>query len=146
MHEPMESAILHAKFLAKHLNKCNSQYIIRIALKETGIPSSHDGFQFALHTVNMLCENPFGKLKNGIYLAVGLLRDPPAGQDAVEQCIRGGIKLAWMLRNIQLWEYYFPEGCPGHESCPSNKDYLMAIVDFVELWKACCEEVRYESV
>lgn len=146
MHEPMEAAILHAKFLAKHLNRCSSQYIVRIALKETSLPSSHDGFQFALHTVNMLQENPFGKLKHGIYLAVGLLRDPPAGQDAVEQCIRSCIRTGWMTRNVQLWEYYFPEGCPGNKECPSNRDYLMGIVDFIELWKCCCEEVRYESV
>lgn len=146
MDEPMEAAIRHAKFLAKHLNKCGEQYIIRIALKETGIPSAHDGFHYAKSAIIMLCENPYETLKNGVYLAVGLLRKPIAGQDMVEHSIRFGIKAAWKNRVDQLWEYYFPDGFPGSRSCPSNRDYLMAIVDFVDLWKACCEEVNYETV
>ena len=41
----MEPAIRHAKFLAKHLTRNNRQLVIRIALKEVGVPSSHDAFQ-----------------------------------------------------------------------------------------------------
>jgi hypothetical protein len=146
MYEPMEATIRHAKFLAKYLNKCDSQYIIRIVLKEIGIPSGQDGFHYAKNAVILLLENPFETLKNGVYLAVGLLRKPPAGQEQVEQSIRFGIRTAWRNRNQQLWTYYFPEGCQGCKVCPSNRDFLMAIVDFVELWEACCEEVCYESV
>ena len=146
MLEPMEAAIRHAKFLAKYLNKCSTHYIIRIALKEIGIPSAQDGFHFAKNAIIMLCENPYETLTNGIYLAVGLLRKPPAGQNQVEQSIRFGIRTAWKCRNDQLWEYYFPDGCPGSHKCPSNRDFLMAVVDFIELWKACCEEVTYETV
>ena len=145
MQEPMEATIRHAKFLAKYLNKCGYQYIIRIILKEMGIPSGQDGFHYIKSAVVMLVENPYQTLKNGIYLAVGLLRKPPAGQEQVEQSVRFGIRTAWRNRNKQLWTYYFPEGCPGNQTCPSNRDFLMSIVDFVELWKACCEEGCYES-
>ena len=145
MNEPMEAAIRHAQFYARHLRKCGSHYMIRIALKELGIPTGKDGFEYARNAVIMLCENPCETLKNGIYLAVGLLRRPPAGQDQVEQSIRFGIRLAWKNRS-RIWECYFPEGCPGNLGCPSNRDFLMAIVDFVELWKACCEEVCYEPI
>lgn len=145
MIEPMEATIRHAKFLAKHLNKCGSHYVIRIALKELGVPSAQDGFQYMKNAVLMLMENPFETLKNGIYLAVGLMRSPPAGQNQVEQAVRFGIHTAWGRRNPQLWAYYFPEEDQGSMKCPSNRDFMMAIVDFVELWKACCEEVCYES-
>jgi hypothetical protein len=94
----------------------------------------------------MLCENPFHTLKNGVYIAVGLMRNPVAGQDEVEQSIRFSIRTAFKTRCTELWNYYFPEGCPGHGKCPSNRDYLMAIVDFVELWQGCCQEVEYEQV
>lgn len=145
MHEPMEAAIRHAKFLAKHLNKCGSHYIIRIALKEVGIPSGEDGFEYAKNAVIMLMENPCHTLKNGVYLAVGLLRRPPAGQDQVEQSLRFSIRTAFQYRKQAVWECYFPKGYPGSDDCPKNRAFLMAIVDFVELWKACCEEVCYET-
>lgn len=144
--EPMYPAIKHAKFLAKHLNKCSIQYIIHIALKEIGISSARDGFYFAKNAVIMLCVNPANTLLNGIYLAVGMLRDPSAGEKQVEQSIRFGVKTAWKNRNEEIWEYYFPEGTVGSAQCPSNRDFLMAIVDFVELWKGCCEEVSYERI
>lgn len=146
MYEPMEPAILHAKFLAKHLSRCNSRLVIRIALKEVGIPSYHDAFQYSLNSVKMLCENPHATLMNGVFMAVGLLRDPAAGENDVDRAIAFSKKIAWKNRNAQLWEYYFPEGCPGSHKCPTNRDFLMAFVDFVELWKGLCEEVNYESV
>ena len=145
MYEPLEPAIRHAKFMAKYLNKCGSQYIIRLALKELGMPSGREGFQYAKNSVILLLKNPYQTLKNGIYLAVGLMRDPVAGQEQVEQSIRFGIRTAWRSRNEEIWECYFPKGCPGRQECPANRDFLMAIVDFVELWKACCEEVMYET-
>ena len=147
MYEPMEATIRHAKFLAKYLNKCDVQYVIRIVLKETGMRSSQDGFFYAKNAVVRLRRNPYETLRNGVYPAVGLLRDPIAGQDEVEHGLRFSIKAAWKTRCIELWSYYFPEGLPGSRKCPSNRDYLMAIVDFVELWQGCCEEVKcYESV
>ena len=146
MHEPMEATIKHAKFLAKHLNKCSEEYVIQIALKETGMRSSYDGYHYAQYATVMLYENPFDTLENGIYPAVGQMRRPPAGQKQVEQSIRFGVRRAWKAKVDELWAYYFPEGCPGCAECPSNRDYLMAIVDFVKLWKGCCEEVSYEYV
>lgn len=144
--EPMYPAIRHAKFLAKHLHKCGIQYIIHIALKEVGIPSARDGFLFAKNAVIMLCRNPANTLLNGVYLAVGMLREPSAGEKQVEQAIRFGVKTAWQNRCEEIWQYYFPDGTAGSDHCPSNRDFLMAIVDFVELWKGCCEEVSYEQV
>lgn len=146
MYESMEAAIRHARFMAKYLNKCSSHYIIRLALKEIGIPSAKEGFHYAKNAVILLLKDPYQTLKNGIYLTVGLMREPPAGQEQVEQSIRFGIRTAWKDKDDRLWECYFPKGCPGSQSCPSNRDFLMAIVDFVELWKACCEEVNHETV
>ena len=144
MHEPMEATIRHAKFLAKYLNNCSEECVIRIALKETGMRSSQDGFRFAMNAAVRLCGNPYETLRNGVYIAVGRMRQPVANQDEVESSLRFSIRTAWKERCVDLWNYYFPEGLPGSKRCPSNRDYLMALVDFVELWKDCCEEVNYE--
>ena len=94
----------------------------------------------------MLCENPHATLMNGIFQAVGLLRAPAAGENDVDRAIDFRRKTGWKNRNAQIWKYYSPEGCPGNSTCPTNRDFLMAFVDFVELWKGLCEEVNYNMV
>ena len=139
----MDAALKHAKSLAEYLNKCSSTYIIHIALKELGIGSDAEGFQYAKNTVRMLFENPGLTLANGVYAAVGLLGNPSAGEKPVENAVRRAIKHAWEERDEKVWECYFPTGKQGRSECPSNKVFLMAIVDFVVLWKGFCEEVNY---
>lgn len=141
--DPMFAARKHAKCLARDMNRCGKRYIVHLALKELGIPSGQDGFPLAKTTILMLCENRFCKLKNGAYLAAGALADPPMDNDQVYQAISRGIHNAWEARNEKVWRCYFPEGSPGHAECPSNRDFLFAVVDFVELWQGCCEEVNY---
>ena len=139
----MNRALRHARSRAESLSRCNSTYIIHIAIKELGIASAKDGFFYAKHAVRMLSENPTMKLTNGVYTAVGMMKEPSAGDEQVEQAIRKAIQEAWEEHNPKVWDCYFPVGKPGRSECPSNRDFLMAVVDFVELWKAFCEEVNY---
>ena len=141
--DPMYAARKHAKCLARDMNRCGKRYIVHIALKELGVPSGQDGFTLAKTTILMLCENRFCKLKNGAYLAAGALADPPMDNDQVYQAINRVIRNAWETRNEKVWRCYFPECAPGFEECPSNRDFLFAVADFVELWQGCCEEVNY---
>lgn len=143
MDSSMIPALKHAKCLAREMNKCGKRYIIHIALKELGIPSSQDGFALAKSTALMLCENPYCRLRGGAYYAAGILADPPMDDKQVDQAIRRAIRIAWVGRNEYIWKCYFPEGKTGRTECPSNRDFLMAVVDFVELWQGCCEEVNY---
>lgn len=139
----MDAALKHAKSLAEYLSKCDVTYIVHFVLKEIGIPTGSDGFRYAKYTALMLIENPCVRLKNGAYTAAGRENDPEAEDDQVEQAIRHAIKSAWKDRDEEVWRYYFPIGKPGRYRCPSNKEFLFAVVDFVVLWKACCEEVNY---
>lgn len=139
----MDTTLQHAKSRAQYMSKCSSTYIIHIALKELGVPSEVEGFYLAKNTIRLLCENPGTTLTNGIYIAVGALHTPIIGQRSVENAIRRVIQIAWDNRNEAIWQCYFPVGEAGRTECPSNKVFLAAIVDFVELWKGCCEEVNY---
>lgn len=141
--DPTLSARKHAKTLARDLNRCGKRYIVNLALKELGVPSGQDGFPLAKSTILILCENRFVKLKNGAYLSAGALANPPMDNDQVCQAIARGIKYAWDNRNSKLWKCYFPDGTPGSAECPSNREFLFAVVDFVDLWEGCCEEVDY---
>ena len=143
MKSSMRDSLKHAKCLAKEMSRCDKRVIVHFALKELGVPSGNDGFPLAKITILMLCENRFCKLKNGAYLAAGTMADPPMDNEQVYQAISRGIHNAWDNRDERIWQCYFPKGTPGHAACPSNRDFLFAIVDFVELWEGCCEEVNY---
>ena len=139
----MVLALAHARIFAEYLNKCDSRYIIQLALKELGISSACDGFQYAKNAAIMLDRNRDATLSNGVFLAVGMLRNPPAGESQVDSAIRWAISAAWENRSVEIWHYYFPAGEAGVTRCPSNREFLLAIVDFVDMWKGCCEEVNY---
>lgn len=139
----MEASMRHAKHIAQQLSHCSEIYIIQIALKELGIFSGDEGFHYAKYSVGMLIENPCARLKNGVYLAAGNSVTPSAGDQQVEQAIRGAIKRAWNNRDEKKWRCYFPIGKPGRTQCPSNKEFLYAIVDFVILCRAFREEADY---
>lgn len=143
MGSTMNAAFKHAENMAQYLNKCSSTYIIQIALKEMGVSSGYEGFHYAKQSIRILCEKPTATLANGVYLEAGALYDPPADEIQVEQAIRTAIKKAWDERDKEIWECYFPVGKTGRTKCPSNKDFLMAVADFVVLWQGFCEEVHY---
>ena len=141
--DPLYPARRHAKCFARDLNKCSNRYIVQLALKELRVPSGQDGFALAKHVVLLLCENRFHKLQNGAYTVAGNHAVPPMSDEQVYQAINRVVRYAWENRNMKIWKCYFPEGTRGYEECPSNREFLFAIVDFVELWQGCCEEVNY---
>ena len=140
----MISSLKHAKIFAEYLSRCDSSYIIRLAVKELGVPNDCDGYQYIRNTVAILERDPCAVLENGVYIEFGKLRYPAAGNDEVRGATNWAIRKAWVNRNEELWRYYFPVGHAGVTKCPTNREFLMAIVDFVELWIGCCEEVAQE--
>lgn len=143
MESTMDNALRHARTRAEYLHKCDTAYIIQISAKELGIPSDRDGCEYVKHAVRILMDNRTLKLSNGVYIAVGLLRDPSAGEDQVEQGIRGAIQEAWEYRCQRIWDCYFTSGEAGKTRCPSNREFLMALADFVDMWKAFCQEANH---
>jgi len=133
----------HAKRIAKDLSRCGRRYIVHIALKELCGNSGHDGFHLAESTILILCENRHYKLQNHVYVSAGALVNPPMNNDQVYQAINRIVKYAWKNRNNKIWKCYFPEGTPGYAECPTNQQFLFAVVDFIDLWEGCCEEVNY---
>ena len=141
----MISSLKHAKIFAEYLSHCDSRYIIHLVVKELSVPNDHDGYLYIKHAAAILEKDPDATLDNGVYGLVGKRRSTVAGEDQVRLAITWAIRKAWAQRNEELWRYYFPVGPVGVTRCPTNREFLMAIVDFVELWKGFREEVAYEK-
>ena len=145
MKSRMDDALAHAKNRALLLSHCDSDYIIHISTKELGISSERDGAEYVRNAASILCSTPGQKLTNGVYMAVGLMGEERVGENQVSQAIRDAIHEAWGERDEDIWACYFPIGAPGLTKCPTNKQFLMALVDYVKIWKAFCGEVNYEK-
>lgn len=141
--DPLRPARKHAKSLARDLSRCSVRYIIHIALKEITDHSDQEGFPLAKMVVEIICEDRFCVLSKDAYVTVGNRANPPMGSEQVCQAISRLIQNAWKNRNMKIWQCYFPEGTHGYTACPTNREFLFAIADFVELWQGCCEEVNY---
>lgn len=143
MKSRMDEALVHAKNRAELLSHCSMEYIIHISAKELGIPSDSDGAEYVRNAARVLCISPGKSLTKGVYLMVGMMSEEKAGADQVRIAIASCIRNAWEERDEDVWACYFPVGRPGRTECPSNLEFLMAIVDYVKIWKAFCEEVNY---
>lgn len=141
----MDVALERAQVIARYLSHCDRKYIIHIIMKEAGLDSSRDGFAYAKAAAGILYENPTATLSNGVYMAAGMLYNPPAGEKQVENAIHKAIEAAWRKERGRIWCVLFPGNKSIQHRCPSNKEFLAAVVDFVELWEGFAEEVRYEK-
>lgn len=140
-----EAALKHAKAFALYFSNCSCTYIIQLILKELGIRPHLEGFHHAKYAAALLCDNPVLLLAKDVYPQAGLHRDPPASGVVVERAIRTALRKAWQNRDDAVWLIYFPDDVLEKGKCPTNHEFLMAIVDFVELWRGLCGEAENEN-
>lgn len=145
MTSTIENTLLHAMFLARHLSKCDPQYVIVVILLELGLPAHRIGYQYIKEAILLFYEEPAHLLMNGIYQAVGENIDPTAGEKQIEQAMRSVIDQAWRNRDSQVWKLYFSPDELGRIKRPSNLEFVSRIACFLELWQGCCKEVSYEQ-
>ena len=138
----MDASMVHAKNRAQNLSHCDVIYVIHLSLKELGLPHG-TAYQLALYTVKLLLEDPNQTLTNGIYLKAQEMASLTIEETSVDTALRRAIRKAWRNRDTEIWRCYFTKGTEGRTKCPSNREFLLAVMDFIILWKAFCEEVAY---
>lgn len=136
----IEGTLLHAVFLAKHLNGCDAQCVITAALLELGIPPRLIGFDYLEKAILLYYEDPTRMFTKDIYPAVGGLYCPRVSAYQVEKQIRTTINEAWRARDNSVWNCYFPQ---GNTEKPSNGEFISMVARFVQLWQGCCKGVAY---
>lgn len=136
----IEGTLIHAVFLAKHLNGCDPQCAITAALLELAIPPRLIGFDYLEKAILLYYEDPTQTLTKEIYPSVGKSYNPSASSYQVERQIRTAINEAWRDRDDSAWNCYFPQGITEK---PTNGKFISMVARFVQLWQGCCEGVGY---
>ena len=144
MTSTIEGTLKHAKFLARHLNRCALQYAAVAVLLELGIPTKRVGFEYLKQAIVIYVEDPVQAAMKGVYPVVGKHYETEPTAEQVEQSIRSAINEAWEVHDEKVWRYFFKTDRDGNIEKPSNVEFISKIARFLELWQGYCEEVTYE--
>lgn len=143
MAQTIERTLIHAKTIARHLNKSNPEYVALAVLLELGVPTRRDGFYQLLNAIVLFCKDPTRAFFKDIYPAVGKMCGADEDPDQVDQAIRQAISVAWKNRDEEVWAIYFPAGRKGAVQKPSNTEFISRIGWFIKLFQGCYREVDY---
>lgn len=91
-----------------------------------------DGYHQLRIGIPMFAKNPNIRLGKELYPAIAEhfnLSDPRT----VEHSIRNAIENAWLNADPAVWAKYFLPGADGKISCPTNKAFITAIAEKLEL-------------
>ena len=142
-----EPIITRAEFMARHLNKHNIRSATLLVLYDLRIPINYDGFDYLLNAIPeaFACETQI--VAGEIYDIVGSQYTPKVESRNMDSAIRDAIKAAWKNKAEANWNCYFPEYIINRKKPPSNLEFIVAIVYFLELWQDCCpKEASYAIV
>lgn len=104
----------------------NPQAIIGDHLLRLGYASHLDGFQQLRVGVPLFAQDPHQLLTKELYPAIASLCGITS-RKSVEHSIRTATNDAWSRRDEALWKEYFPH----HRECPSNKEVLSRLAEFL---------------
>lgn len=143
MANAIEETLKHAKFLARHLHRCDYSTVVILVLYELGIAPKNDGFTYLKKAIVMRYENPTRHLKNDIYMEISAEIDGVEENDRIEQAIRRSIADAWKARDEEVWGLLFLGMRKGILRKPTNGDFIARVAWFVELWQGCCKGMTH---
>ena len=141
----LDYVLRRMSLLARHLNKCDPQYIAVILLMELGVSTKHDGFEYLKCAIVMRFQDPYLSIAKEVYPAVSRQSAEHVSENQVERSIRNAIKAAWKCRDEEAWAHYFPASCNGKVARPSNAEFITRLARVLELWKGCCQAYEQQS-
>ena len=97
---------------------------MRRILLDLGIPTNRNGYQMLYIAIPHFVQDPHQAITKELYPYVAERCDHST-PDAVERAIRTTIKDAWLHRDTDIWEQYFP-GCTKQ---PSNKQFIATLAE-----------------
>lgn len=110
-------------------------------LQRLGIPKNLDGYQILAVALPLLVHTPDQALGKELYPAV-VCALGKGNEKTVERSMRDGITQGWQRRNDIIWAEYFPRNSNGQISCPTNKQFLMALLDKLQKETRLQEQIR----
>lgn len=123
------------KDLVEHYNQqpagTDPQSILTHHLHKLGIPAHRDGYRQLLAAIPLYAKDPLQFMTKELYPQVAKLCGSRDGR-SVEHSIRKVIQAAWEHRVNAVWRKYFLPGPRGSIPCPSNKEFICRMAEFLD--------------
>lgn len=113
-----------------HGNRRSAEQLTAMHLHILNFKPNLDGYQQLYLGLPMLVADPRQVLSKQLYPAIAQAMDVSDGR-AVEHSIRKAIFNAWQVRDDMVWSKYFPPEANGKSPCPSNKLFLLRLVELI---------------
>ena len=99
-------------------------------LLRLGIPTKLRGYSYLREAILIMAQSPGQSITKELYPAVARLCSCKDGR-SVEHSIRKAIHAAWLHRDNAIWRKYFLIGSGGAASCPTNKEFICRLAEFL---------------
>ena len=142
----IEDTLIHALFLARHLNNCDIKCATIAILLDLGVSPSAEGFNYLQDAIVMYYEDPEQTFTKMLYPRVYKHDNQKSGRYQVERCIRRAVAEAWENRDESVWRCYFPVDEDGNIPRPSNKEFISRVACFLKLWMGFCKEADHGKI
>ena len=96
-------------------------------LQRLGIPMHMDGYRMLVVGLPLFFQDTTQPLGKELYPAI-ICAMGQGTEKTVEHSIRLAITTAWKQRTDRVWQQYFSYNAAGKIACPSNKQFLAALV------------------
>ncbi len=104
------------------------QTVAAAHMKVLQLPSERAGFQLLRVAIPLFAQDPAIGLTKELYPEVARLCGT-SGNLSVERSIRSLIKDTWKVRNISIWEHYFP----NQTKYPTNKQFIACLAQLQQM-------------
>ena len=143
MHSPHDAIADRAEFFAEHLKKNRIRSVTKIILYDLDFPINCEGFDFLEMIIPMaFCKSAPINLQE-LYWDVA--RECPGyNEKSISVATQESIDKAWRSRSSGRWNLYFPDYVVRRKKAPSNKEFIKAIVCFMDMWQDSYEKEACE--
>lgn len=113
--------------MSQKLEPGNMGAAIKCLLIELRIPTETKGYRCLEAVIPRYHADPGQSFTKELYPDVGKLRGITG--DLVEKQIRTAITSAWLRRDPEVWDQYFPGGRK-----PTNGEFISRIAEVLDIW------------
>ena len=143
MHSPHNVIEDRAGFFAGHMKKNRIRSVTKVILYDLDIPINCEGFDFLEIMIPKAYQMPVPINLQELFCDI-VREHPEYSVKTIDNAIQKSIDKAWSNRFGGRWNLYFPEYILRREEAPTNKEFIKAIVFFMNMWQDAYEKEANE--
>lgn len=143
MHSPHDPIADRADFFAANMRKDRVRSVTKIILYDLEFPINCEGFDFLEILIPLACSAPRPINLQEIY-SEAARQCPGYLESSISVAIQDSIDKAWKSRFGGRWSLYFPDYVIRRSKTPTNKEFIKAVVSFLDMWQDSYEKEARE--